>query len=170
MTFPKIDSPCPVRWNAMPSAGRDFCTLCERRVHNLDAMTAEARRAFVAGCSGSVCVAYTVHRRRVPAAAGIGLAAALVLAPVLASASDAPAMLQSPVEQADPLGLDAKPVADCTDDEDTELVEIVVGGVRDAGAAQWVDADAIEAPELPAIGEDEWFDGMAEFVAEPAGM
>lgn len=90
--FPKIDSPCPLKWKTLPSAGRDFCTVCRRRVHNLDAMTMTQWREFFAACSDTVCVAYTVRRPRRPvaAAATLGLAAcASLLSPAIACTASA---------------------------------------------------------------------------------
>ncbi len=89
MKVPKIDSPCPLRWNALPTAGKKFCTRCERKVHDLSGMTDVQRRDFFASCSGKVCVAYTV-----PSAAlrvGLGVAAAIAAAPPLAQ--EAPAAM-----------------------------------------------------------------------------
>ena len=70
--FPKIDSPCPLRWKTQPAAGRDFCSQCRRRVHNLDAMGEAERRALLAGCETDICVSYSVPRRRM-AAAGLAV-------------------------------------------------------------------------------------------------
>jgi hypothetical protein len=60
--FPKIDSPCPARFNALPTAGQNHCTLCDRQVHNLDGMTSDQRVSFLRSCTGKVCVAYSVQR------------------------------------------------------------------------------------------------------------
>jgi hypothetical protein len=166
MSFPKIDTPCPLRWKEMPSAGRDFCTLCERRVHNLSTMSTDERRAFLASCSGEVCVAYTVPRKPVrAAAAGLGLAAALCLTPALAS--DPPAAM-SPVTQQSLLP--SEPKADCdTPPEESEIMSIVVvGGVRDPAAAQ-LELESLDSslPDLPVVEDDAFLQPAAEFVAAP---
>ena len=167
--FPKIDSPCPLRWKEMPSAERNFCTLCQRKVHNLDGMTTAQRSDFLAGCSGEVCVAYTVPRRRsaVPAAAGLGLAAALSLSPALAA--ETPAAM-SPLQGTAQTLIPIAPKADCdtpeTTKEEPEMV-IVMGGVRDPGAAQLVlESPDSGQPELPVVATDAFLD-TAEFVAAP---
>lgn len=167
--FPKIDSPCPLRWKEMPSAERNFCTLCQRKVHNLDRMTAAQRRDFLASCSGEVCVAYTVPRRRsaLPSAAGLGLAAALSLSPALAAESPA---AMSPVQGSTQALIPAAPKADCdTAEEPKEVVGYTesMGSIRNPQAAQLVleplDSDQ---PELPVVAADAFLD-TAEFVAAP---
>ncbi|MCQ4163301.1 hypothetical protein [Tahibacter harae] len=163
-SFPKIDSPCPLRWKEMPSAGRDFCTLCKRQVHNLDAMSLDERRAFLASCSGEVCVAYTVPRKPLrAAAAGLGLAAALSLTPALAE----PPAAMSPVAQQSLLP--GEPKADCdTPPEEEEFLPIVyLGGVRNPAAAQLeLETADNDLPELPVIDDDALLPA-AEFVAPP---
>jgi hypothetical protein len=169
--FPKIDSPCPIRWKALPQAGRDFCTLCQRRVHNLDAMNAAERSAFLAACDGPVCVAYTAPRPRsaVPLAAGLGLAAALSLTPALA-AEPAPAMSPAPQQSL----LPAEPKADCDTapaaDEALESI-VLTGAVVRPNAAAWGSTvhwpDYAPAPELPLINRDAFLNGEAEFTTAP---
>jgi hypothetical protein len=159
-SFPKIDSPCPLRWNSAPAAGRDFCTQCRRRVHNLDAMSEAQRRALLAGCETDICVSYSVSRRRL-AAAGIGLAAALSFG---AAAADVPTD-RSPV--ATPSVIPSEPKADCAtnDEAPLEIEEIFVGGISSAREAEWVEASNL--PDLPLAGPDA-FEGEAEFIAPPA--
>jgi hypothetical protein len=71
---PVITSPCPLRWNGAPEPGKDFCGHCQRRVHNLDLMSAGDREQFLSGCEGKVCVSYTVRRSaRLPLALGVSL-------------------------------------------------------------------------------------------------
>lgn len=77
---PVITSPCPLRWRETPKPGADFCGQCQRRVHNLDLMSMPEREAFLQGCSGEVCVSYTIKRTRpLPVAVGLGLAALAVV-------------------------------------------------------------------------------------------
>src|ERR1700756_3003460 len=77
---PKITSPCPLGWAGAPRPGMDFCGQCQRRVHNLDLMSDQERETFLTGCSGEVCVSYTVKRTaRIPIALGLGLAAAVAV-------------------------------------------------------------------------------------------
>lgn len=164
-SFPKIDSPCPLRWKEMPSAGRDFCTLCKRRVHNLDAMSLDERRAFLASCGGEVCVAYTVPRTPLRTAAGLGLAAALCLTPALAE----PPAAMSPVAQQSLLPGEPSNVDCDTPEEDQGVLETIVltGGVRNPASAQLeLETEADDLPQLPVI-EDGALLPTAEFVAAP---
>jgi hypothetical protein len=166
--FPRIDSPCPARLAALPGAGRDFCTLCQRQVHNLSAMNLDERRAFLAACSGPVCVAYAVPRRRAAAAAtGLGLAAALSLAPALAA--EAPAGM-SPVTPTQLLA--PEPRADCdTDKDDLESIVITGGAVLDPQAAQlqldMLDGGDSTLPDLPEVDADAFLSPTVEFTATP---
>ena len=54
---PRVSSPCP----QLPSFARGqksvFCDLCQKRVHNLSAMTARERESLLAG-GGPLCVRY----------------------------------------------------------------------------------------------------------------
>lgn len=154
-SFPKIDSPCPLRWKSAPTAGRDFCTQCRRRVHNLDTMNDTERRALLAGCATDICVSYSVPRR----IAAAGLAAALSFS---AAATEIPAD-RSPV--ATSTLMPSAPKADCaTEAEEPEEIEIFVGGISSARDAEWDEASNL--PDLPLAGPDA-FDGEAEFVAPP---
>jgi len=136
MSFPKIDSPCPLRFGALPEPGRDFCTRCERRVHNLDRMSASERRAFVAACEGPVCVAYTARRLGVAVAAA-GLAAALQAAPARAGDLDTNGV---PAPEAA-----AEEPAPCPITDEV----IVMGSILDPADARWLDDPASDLPELP---------------------
>ncbi|MEO8670838.1 MAG: hypothetical protein ABI411_05950 [Tahibacter sp.] len=170
---PTIDSPCPIRWNAMPTAERNFCTQCERKVHNLDGMSDGQRREFLAACSGSVCVAYTVRpaRSALSTRAGLGLAAALALSPMLVGAQDMPQ--QSPVEassltpKAEFIDCDHEKGPDAAADDKVEM--IIVGGVSNPRGARWQD-EASTLPTLPDIAADALVDAQipSEFIAAPA--
>lgn len=161
--FPKIDSPCPLTLASLPRAGADFCGQCRRRVHDLRGMDDAGRREFMSACGDrKVCVAYTLTVPRSRAAAlglGVGLAAALVTAPVLAAdpLAPLPASSQSPLAAPAPMSTcptdpDAS-MAICAEDAeaftDDELLDIiVVGGVDRAGGASWSDEESVLA-ELP---------------------
>lgn len=156
---PVITSPCPLRFASMPSAGRDFCGQCKRRVHNLDGMSDAQRSAFFANCSGEVCVAYTVRAPMLLAAAlGLGAAAAAFTS-LPASAQDAGAKPAStvPVVQTGPT-CDPKAKTQSID----ALQGVMMGGTT---AAQWLDeADAAaleaDAADRPKIGEIETADWL----------
>jgi hypothetical protein len=166
MSFPKIDSPCPLRFGALPEPGRDYCTRCERRVHNLDALSAPARRAFLAACDGPVCVAYT---RPVSRALGSAIAAAGVTALL----SGAPA-------GADELSVEGIPVTEASDakgpcpiDPDgVDEISIIVGGVLSPADARWEEEPAGELPEIPRAPASEMLEPeeIAAFVAPPRSL
>lgn len=155
--FPKIDSPCPLKWKTLPSAGRDFCTLCRRRVHNLDAMNTQQRQEFLAACSDTVCVAYTVRTpRRAVAAATLGFAAALSFpaaqafdAVPAASGSETPAAAAYP-----------------NDDEATEETEaILLGSVLPLGLV--VDEEPFGEEAFDDESLDEEFDDDSAEESDP---
>jgi hypothetical protein len=173
--FPKIDSPCPLRWKSLPSAERNYCTHCSRKVHNLNGMSEMQRRTFLAGCSGSVCVAYTVPRRHSAAvAAGIGLAAALSF--TTAAAADNAAQQATP--SATSMATQTSVVdGDANEVSNAELIDadnmILLGAVQ-IGAQyeegedelpqdEWMDSDL---PELPLLTPDDLRE-PAEFIEPP---
>jgi len=137
---PAITSPCPLRIDSAPQPGKDFCGRCERRVHNLDLLSHAQREAFLAGCSGKVCVSYSVRRTsRMPLALGVGLAA-VALAGAVGAADQAPVtMPDSPYCDPDRI--------------------VIVGGTEAGEKLQWVDeseAAQPDKPELPAIDAADW--------------
>src|ERR1700748_110730 len=137
---PVITSPCPLRWAGAPQPGRDFCGHCQRRVHNLDLMSLPEREAFLTGCSGDVCVSYTVKRTaRLPVALGLGLA-------MVAGSTNATDATTSP------------PVVTTPDSPYCDVAgygEIIIGGTEAGEKLQWVDeaeAKLPPKPDLPDIG------------------
>lgn len=141
---PVITSPCPLRWTSAPQAGKDFCGHCQRRVHNLDGLSDAERVAFLSGCSGKVCVFYTVRRpKAVATTLGLGLAAAGVIAAGAAPAEEW--RTENPIagEYCDPM-----------------ITEVVITGGTEAGMKlEWVDeaeAQAPSAPDLPEIAASDW--------------
>jgi hypothetical protein len=154
---PKITSPCPLRVAAMPSAGRDFCGQCERRVHNLDGMDTAQRREFFAHCGGDVCVAYTVTwPQRLAHAARAGAMAAALGVSGVAAAQDA----------ATPAAASAHPYVDVvtgpTCDPNAQIEMITVGSV--IGEPQWLDESEVERPDPPPIAQIE----AAQWLPTPA--
>jgi hypothetical protein len=161
--IPVITSPCPLTWASLPEPGRDHCGHCDRQVHNLDGMGAQQREAFLRGCSGKVCVAYTVNsrRQRRNVALGAGLLAAMAGSTAMAGEvetalglSTAPA---SPVEAAGPSGVEEAP---------GELDLIVVGGIEAGDTVRWADEGDVTAPDdatdLPTIAASEWLPSAAK--------
>ena len=84
-----IRTPCSADWDAMTGdEARRFCSLCDKHVHNLSAMTEADARGVVA--QKDVCVRYTVNprtqriRHRAPRRFAIRAAAAATLTAGLA--------------------------------------------------------------------------------------
>jgi hypothetical protein len=153
---PVITSPCPLRWQSMPSAGRDFCGQCQRRVHNLDAMSDAERGTFFATCGDEICVAYTTpHRHSMLSAVGLGIAAATFAGVAMAADETPPATY--PTQTIGP-----------TCDPLSGLSNIVVGGVKAARSAKLVDANEVALPDAPDIEEvapSEWLPSDSEGAA-----
>jgi hypothetical protein len=138
--FPKIDSPCPARLSALPTAGQNHCTLCQRQVQNLDGMTVDQRHSFLRSCTGKVCVAYTVQRKINHRQARAGV---LIAAAALVSGS---AMAQ-----------------DTESEETLSAVEIIsMGAVYHPETAELVEQSAL--PEMPELKSDA---PELEFIAPP---
>jgi hypothetical protein len=155
---PVITSPCPLRWASMPQAGKDHCGQCDRKVHNLDGMSTERREAFLAGCSGKVCVAYSVNanRRKRNVALGAGLLAALVVPATALANEEAIGYVPLPDEMG----------ATETVPEQEEIEWITVGGVDDPKNARWADEAEVAAGEMLAepevIAASEWLPSAPE--------
>lgn len=144
---PVVESPCPIAGKQLPKGATEYCTVCDRSVHNLDRMNARERVEFMSSCSGKVCVAYTV---RVPVGSvrNRGLAAA-----ALAAA----AMVSLPLAAQESLVEGSSPVAGSTDqlpacDELVDMMEI--GGVSHGDQAEWADDGKDAPPDLPVIEDD----------------
>lgn len=154
---PVITSPCPLRWNAAPQPGKDFCGQCQRRVYNLDLLSDAERQTFLSGCDAKVCVYYTVRRKKAAASAvGLGLATvAGVLNVGAASADDAPSPVIVSGDYCDPL-----------------LQEwVVVGGTSAGRELEWVDEQEAQRPakpDLPEIDASEWLPSSAANDTEPS--
>ena len=142
---PKITSPCLLRWAGSPQPGMDFCGHCKRSVHNLDLMSASEREEFLRGCSGNVCVSYTVKRAaRVPVVLGLGLAAVVAGATNAADVATSPPVVTSP----------DSPYCDLPDNG-----EVLMGGTEAGEKLQWVDeaeAKRPDKPDLPDIEASTW--------------
>lgn len=137
---PVITSPCPLRWSKAPQPGNDFCGQCQRRVHNLDGMSMSEREAFFSGCSGEVCVSYTVRR---PLRAAIALGAGLAAAAALSGSASA----------------EAPPAEVMPDSPYCDLEEVLMGGTGVGEQLQWVDETEVALPEkadLPEIPASTW--------------
>jgi hypothetical protein len=141
--FPKITKPCPAAFKALPSAEKNFCTLCSRKVHNLNALSPQERFEFLRACSGEVCVAYTVQRKPHPLSAKAGLMLAAALASGGAMATEVGALNHGSEEMV----------------EDLEFL----GGTMSGDATEWQTQDQAQLalPELNADAPE------LEFIAAP---
>ena len=172
MKFPKIDSPCPLRMPTLPTAQKNFCTRCERKVHDLSAMTEAERGAFLASCSGKVCVAYALPRAPQAAALRIGLGMLTVMAAVPTVAQQPRPDAISPVLSAPKFPYAESSEVRCDDANEPaeqEYVEsiIIVGGVTDSQNVRWVEADDAQPalPAVPVVPADAFLD--VEFAEAP---
>ena len=145
--YPKITHPCPFKASALPDAERNFCTHCERKVHNLDLMSADARREFLSNRSGKVCVAYTLPAPR----AKLGLRASVVMAAALfgsgADAQDAglpeispqPSIVETEADSADEMRMGSV---------DGEEIFVLMGGVEPAAEVADANDRKLQAPPV----------------------
>jgi hypothetical protein len=56
----RVAEPCPKSWEELAGGGdaARYCTHCDRHVHNLSAMTADAAQRLVCESAGPLCIAY----------------------------------------------------------------------------------------------------------------
>lgn len=150
--FPRIDQPCPLGIDEQRRID-GHCQRCDTRVHALDGMDLTERRALLAQADGPVCVSYRRSTRLAHAAAiAITLVAGSAFAGEdcndAAAAPLLPAVQQSAVSPVSPLSA----VPPAAEEEMTTIDWVVMGGISDPGAAEWVDDSSL--PELPVIAAD----------------
>lgn len=132
--FPVIQSPCPYKDNLAAIMEGDVCRMCQRQVHDITAMTDGERDAFLAACSGEVCVKYEFRMPRRVAAAALGVAVAAMPLPLAA-------------QEATAVHADAEMYED---------IEIMVGGLTHLDKVEHIEDRADKKrPELPVVYEDE---------------
>jgi predicted Fe-S protein YdhL (DUF1289 family) len=128
--FPVVQSPCPYKANLAAVMEGDQCRMCQREVHDITAMSDAERDAFLAACSGEVCVKYEFRMPR--RAAALALGAAAVAMPLPLAAQDAP-----------------------VPDEAYEEIEILVGGLTHLDKVEFIeDASDKKRPDLPVEYEE----------------
>lgn len=120
--FPKVENACPYKEQLSSVLKDDFCTMCHKNVFDLTHMDEAGRRKFISECSGEICVSYRVPGKRLVASAAI----AMTTLPALAAAQDA---------SEETLTNDDLYCYSYSD-------EIIVGGIRDANEAMWIDIEA----------------------------
>ena len=148
---PLVESPCPIAGKQLPAGATEHCTLCDRAVHNLDLMSERQRVEFMSGCSGKVCVAYSIARIPVRHR---GLAVAALAAAALASlpaAADPAEVAEAPSDSMSPMPGSAQ-LPDCDSDFLGDV--LVTGGVTRGDQAEWVDDGKDAPPDLPTIEDD----------------
>lgn len=148
--FPRIQSPCPYSDRLDEVMLGSHCSMCQRDVIDISAMSDGERMALVADCDGEVCVSYTVAAKGALAAAALGAALGMG-AP--AFATDANAAQDAQVSDAATQDAsDAAAAAEVTD-------YIIVGGLKEPQRTVWFKAPAATRPanmaDLPVVYEDE---------------
>jgi hypothetical protein len=152
-SYPKIDSPCPMRWTALPESGRDFCTRCEKRVYNLDRMSTDERKSFLSKCRGPVCVAYSVSPRPVLShtIASIGVAAALMAMPIVAGADGTTAGTATASQSASGAPIQSVVVGGIEATGQGVPLQVEAGGINNDSSVSWVEDPISSIPELPTV-------------------
>lgn len=134
--FPKVERPCPYKDRLDDVMEGDFCSMCERNVFDLTHMNTSERQLFMSQCEGEVCVSYRIPVRKIMT----GAALALATLPGLAAAQDAQEQTVN------------------NEDLYCDWDEIIVGGIREAGEALWIDPEAekhlTEIPETSEIADN----------------
>jgi hypothetical protein len=134
----------------------DFCGQCQRRVHNLDLMSDPEREAFLTGCSGDVCVSYTVKRTVLTGCSGDVCVSYTVKRTAVALSLGLAAVVGVPTNAAD---VAAPNVVVMQDSQYCSTEEILLGGTRAGAKLQWVDESEAARPdkqELPDIEASTW--------------
>lgn len=80
-----IQRPCPYIDRLESVMDGDHCRMCRRDVHDLTGMSDAERTAFLASCSTTPCVRYTLDVKPAVAAAMIAAAVAAAVTPAMAA-------------------------------------------------------------------------------------
>ncbi len=145
--YPVLDTPCPIKNSLHRVMRGDFCTNCNRQVHDLTAMNENERDAFFDSCSGEICI--QIKRPSAAKAIAASLAAASLAMPMAAAAQDAPTAVQEV-----PTASEAN-AAQQIAEENIDEVEFV-GGIKDPKNVTYKEEKSDkEMSVLPVEYEDE---------------
>lgn len=150
--FPKIEMVCPLPAERQRCLA-GFCGHCGKSVQRLDGMDDAQRAEWLAQASGPVCVSYHLPR---PMITGLAVAALLATAPAMA---DQP--------YASLARTNAPAVSAVDDGEDRGLELIMVGGIADPDAVEWIDETGL--PDLPQRQVEGTLEERAGAPSRPAG-
>ena len=61
----RVAEPCPMAWDQLAGDGESarYCSHCDRHVHNLSAMSADAAQRLVCESAGRLCIAYVPNEQ-----------------------------------------------------------------------------------------------------------
>lgn len=148
--FPRIQSPCPYSDRLDQVMTGSHCSMCDRDVIDISALSDAERMALIAGCDGEICVSYSVAAKGALAAAALGAALGMG-APAMAADTDA-------VQDAQVSDVAAQDATDAADDDEVANY-IIVGGLKEPKRTVWLKAPAAERPanlaDLPVVYEDD---------------
>lgn len=135
--FPRIQSPCPYKGKLSDIMDGDTCRLCHREVHDISDLSVAARQALVADCADELCVSYKVPVKSALAAMALG---ASMATPAFAQIDEV-------------LAVEGEPASGeyCLEDQ-----YIIVGGLKNPGAVEWLTADLDNSlPDMPVVYDDD---------------
>ncbi|WP_077146011.1 hypothetical protein [Sphingopyxis sp. KK2] len=135
--FPRIQSPCPYKGKLGDIMDGDICRLCHREVHDISDLSSAARQALVADCADELCVSYKVPVKSALAAMALG---ASMATPAFAQIDEV-------------LAVEGEPASGeyCLEDQ-----YIIVGGLKNPGAVEWLTADLdTSLPDMPVVYDDD---------------
>ncbi len=135
--FPRVQSPCPYKGKLGDIMDGDVCRLCHREVHDISDLSSAARQALVADCADELCVSYRVPVKSALAAMALG---ASMATPAFAQIDEV-------------LAVEGEPASGeyCLEDQ-----YIIVGGLKNPGAVEWLTADLdTSLPDMPVVYDDE---------------
>lgn len=134
--FPKIQGTCPYQDSISEFMDGEICKLCDRKVHNLDAMDESQRLRFLKSSKNEICVSYSLPSKKALAVAAI--AASLSALPVAAQDEAATSLSEQHEEGA------------------LILPDIVVvGAIKDTDNVEYIDTEEdLQIPEVPLVYEN----------------
>ncbi len=131
--LPKIDSQCPYPGALSDIVSDKFCSLCEREVHDLEALAEVERLALLRSHKQEICVSYRFPLARAAAAV---LAAATFATPLGAAAEDVEDMRQIVIVGAIKTPDQAALISDEADEATPELPVVFEPALAQSGAVE----------------------------------